>query len=238
MNGFEQIKSFYSWVFNNPDKVRPTHVSLYLFIWNQANRANWAEWIKCPYDLVIRGSCIGNNGTYYRCLDDLQKFGLIEYQPGLNNYKAPLIKLVRLYDIEQLTEQVSVPLSEQVTVQQTEQLTVQLPVHIYKLITNNLKPITDNYTRFEKYVNNLSKSTTSKREKKVFVPPTIEEVKKYFIENGYKEDVGEKVFKYYNEADWVDGHGNKVRNWKQKMQAVWFKEENRIPKPKWNGVLA
>ncbi len=147
INGFEQIKAFYSWVFNNPDKIRPTHISLYLFLINQANRSNWAEWFKCPYDLAMQGACIGNNGTYYKCLDDLQKWGLIEYKKGINNYKAPLINLICLYDNEQLSEQVTVPLSEQVTEQQYVQLTEQLPVHIYKLLTNNIKLITDNLER-------------------------------------------------------------------------------------------
>lgn len=153
MNGFEQIKSFYSWVFNNPDKARPTHVSLYLFLWNQANRANWAEWIKIPYDLAMQGACIGNNGTYYKCLDELQSYGLIEYQRGINLYKAPIVKLIQLYDSEQLPEQVTVPLSEQLTVhltaqqyaQLTAQQSAQLPAHIYKLITDNIKLITDNF---------------------------------------------------------------------------------------------
>ena len=137
INGFEQIKSFYSWVFNNPDKVRPTHISLYLFLWNQGNRANWVEWFKCPYDLAMQGACIGNKGTYYRCLDDLQKYNLIKYKKGLNNYKAPQIHLIKLYDNEPLTEQVTVPLSEHLT----EPLTALLSGNIYKLITNNYKLI-------------------------------------------------------------------------------------------------
>lgn len=139
INGFEQIKAFYSWVFNNPDKVRPTHISLYLFLWNQGNRANWVEWFKCPYDLAMQGACIGNKGTYYKCLDELQSFKLIEYKKGLNNYKAPQIKLVKLYKSEPLNEQVTVPLSEP----QTVPLTELLPVHIYKLITNNKELIID-----------------------------------------------------------------------------------------------
>ena len=77
MNGFEQIKSFYSWVFNNPDKVKPTHISLYLFLLNQNNRSMWVEWFKCPFDLAMQGSCIGSKTTYYRCLKELQSFGLI-----------------------------------------------------------------------------------------------------------------------------------------------------------------
>ena len=143
INGFEQIKAFYSWVFNNPDKVRPTHISLYLFLWNQGNRANWVDWFKCPYDLAMQGACIGNKGTYYRCLDDLQKFGLIKYKKGLNNYKAPQIHLIKLYSIEPLTEQVSVPLSEQLSEHPSEQLSELLSGNIYKLITTNYKRVNE-----------------------------------------------------------------------------------------------
>lgn len=141
MNGFEQLKSFYSWVFNNPDKVRPTHISLYVFLLNQNNRNFWAEWFKCPFDLAMQGACIGNKNTYYKCLDDLQSFKLIEYKKGINNYKAPLIKLLRLYDTEPLTEQVTVPQSAPQLVPQTEPLTGLLNKNIYKLLTINYKLI-------------------------------------------------------------------------------------------------
>lgn len=162
INGFEQIKGFYSWVFNNPDKARPTHISLYLFLLNQNNRANWCEWFKCPYDLAMQGACIGNNGTYYKCLDELKEWGLIDYQKGINNFKAPLVKLFQLCDSEQLSEQVTVPLSEQQTAQQYAQQYAQLPVHIYKLLTNNLKRVTDNYNEFENFVLSLSEKEDDK----------------------------------------------------------------------------
>jgi hypothetical protein len=144
INGFDQIKSFYSWLFNNQDKeVNTSHVSLYLFLVNQNNRSNWVEWFKMPYDLGMAGSCIGSRNTYYKCLSDLQEWGLIEYQKGTNNYKAPIIKLC-LFKNEHLTEQVPIPLSEQVLVPLTEHLTEPLTEHIYKLLTDNLKQITDN----------------------------------------------------------------------------------------------
>ena len=68
-----------------------------------------------------------------------------------------------------------------------------------------------------------------KPKKKVFKPPTVEDVKKYFKENGYTEISGEKAFNFYDTANWHDSRGNKVKNWKQKMQGVWFKDENKIP---------
>ena len=54
------------------------------------------------------------------------------------------------------------------------------------------------------------------------------EIVNYFIENGYKEEVAKRAFHYYNEANWHDASGKKVLNWKQKMQLVWFKPENKI----------
>lgn len=156
MNGFEQIKSFYSWVFNNPDKIRPTHISLYLFLLNQNNRSMWVEWFKCPYDLAMQGACIGNKNTYYKCLDELQLYGLIEYKKGINNYKAPLIKLIKMYDSEPLTEQVSVPQSEQVSVPQSEPLSVLLNKNTYKLITSNYKTINNNENLINEFILNLS----------------------------------------------------------------------------------
>jgi hypothetical protein len=77
----------------------------------------------------------------------------------------------------------------------------------------------------------------SKKESKNFTPPFLPEVKIYFIENGYSEESAIKAFKYYNEANWVDSNGNKVRNWKQKMQGVWFKEENKIKEEKKRGLV-
>lgn len=61
-----------------------------------------------------------------------------------------------------------------------------------------------------------------------FTPPTLEEVKAYFKENGYREDTAERAFKGYDVAGWIDSKGKKILNWKQKMIQVWFKDENKV----------
>ena len=143
INGFTQIKAFYSWTFSNQNKhIKPQHISLYLFLLNQNNRANWIEWFKCPYDLAMTGSCISSKKTYYKCLNDLQEWKLIKYEKGVNNWKAPIIKLEVLKDTS------TVPQSEpQPTQADTPQLTT-LPIHIYKLITDNQKLITTNLSKW------------------------------------------------------------------------------------------
>jgi len=71
-----------------------------------------------------------------------------------------------------------------------------------------------------------------------FTPPQQFEVIGYFIENGYTKELAEKAFKYYETGNWSDGKGNKVKNWKQKMQSVWFKEENKVIKTPTKKVIS
>ena len=65
--------------------------------------------------------------------------------------------------------------------------------------------------------------------KKGFVPPTEKEVVDYFKEKGYKEISGKKAFEYYDAAEWSDSNGKPIKNWKQKMIGIWFKDENKAP---------
>jgi hypothetical protein len=51
----------------------------------------------------------------------------------------------------------------------------------------------------------------------------------YFKEKGYTEESAKKFFEYYQSAGWKDSNGKKVKRWKQKAIAVWFKPENKIP---------
>lgn len=69
---------------------------------------------------------------------------------------------------------------------------------------------------------------SKRKEKKVYIPPTIEEVNKFFTDNGYSEQSAKKAFEYYQEGNWHDSEGKQVKAWKQKMRGVWFKDENKI----------
>jgi hypothetical protein len=79
-------------------------------------------------------------------------------------------------------------------------------------------------------VNDTVNVNENKKRVKAFSPPTLLEVQNYFFENGYTKESGLKAFNYYNTAQWKDSTGKQVKNWKQKMIAVWFKDENKIIK--------
>ena len=67
-----------------------------------------------------------------------------------------------------------------------------------------------------------------------FKAPTVEEAIAYFMEKGYTEDSARRFFDYYDCSGWKDSNGKSVKNWKQKANAVWFKDDNKISKPIYN----
>jgi len=148
INGFELIKGFYSLVFEGAYPFKPQHVSLYVFLLNQNNRLNWIEWFKCPLDIGMHGSCMSSKRMYYKCLNDLNDWGLIDYQPGQNAWKAPRIRLkVEVSNSTSIIPQ-GTPLGEpvQTPVQEPLPIPVGEPVGapIYKPITPNPKLETKN----------------------------------------------------------------------------------------------
>lgn len=77
----------------------------------------------------------------------------------------------------------------------------------------------------------VKESKGNKRKEKkntVFVPPTENQVREYFKENGYSEASALTAFKYYSTANWHDRDNKPVKNWKQKMISVWFTDKNKI----------
>lgn len=241
INGFKQISAFYSWVFEHQDKVRPHHVSLYVFLWNQNNRANWVEYFKCPFDLAITGACIGNRNTYYKTLNELQQWGLIEYQKGINEYKAPIIKLVQLYENDTPTD----TSTDTPTVTPIDTSIDTSAVHIYNYITNNLKLVIKEWEKIKNFIEELKGGKKADKSATRFQVPTIEEI---FIEcqeqglstydfNGTRKSIAqttaEAFFNYYESNGWKVG-SNKMKKWKYALKN-WINREEKYNKQKGGG---
>jgi hypothetical protein len=84
--------------------------------------------------------------------------------------------------------------------------------------------VIENVTSYEPICNSSKVNKNKVNKNKVNI---LEDIKSYFLENGYSEIAAKKFFDYYSVANWKDSKGNEVKNWKQKAQAVWFKPENK-----------
>lgn len=98
-----------------------------------------------------------------------------------------------------------------------------------KYVIDNIKPIIDDINPLNSGNKPQRKGKERKlKERIVFTPPLIDDVINFFIEKGYSPEIAKKAFEYYDTANWKDSKGNQVRNWKQKMIAVWLKDENKV----------
>jgi len=80
--------------------------------------------------------------------------------------------------------------------------------------------------KYNNKYNNIISSENLKN-KKAFIPPTLEEIKDYCIENNFQTTY-EVFYKYYN-PDWTDSQEKPVKNWKKKLQ-VWASNERNYKK--------
>ncbi|MEQ9008104.1 MAG: hypothetical protein RLP12_09490, partial [Ekhidna sp.] len=73
---------------------------------------------------------------------------------------------------------------------------------------------------------NDSKEEERKGEK--LIPPSLEKVIDYFLENGYERSAAIKFFEAYNWAEKKDTKGNVIKDWKKKAQKIWFTDDHKI----------
>jgi len=80
-----------------------------------------------------------------------------------------------------------------------------------------------------KQINNLTKETDREnaKPKKVFTPPTLEEVKEYLKSKNSPIDP-ERFINYYEATDWMRGN-SKIKNWKACVKTWESKEHNSKP---------
>ena len=68
----------------------------------------------------------------------------------------------------------------------------------------------------EEKVDSTKKSKSKKETKKSFIPPSLDDVKRYITEKNLSVDA-KAFYDYFDVGGWVDSKGNKVKNWKQKL---------------------
>jgi len=82
-------------------------------------------------------------------------------------------------------------------------------------------------TETNENVNENVNENANAKKKERFVAPSLADVEQFFTENNFKIETARNAFAYYNEANWKDSRGTAIKNWKQKMRGVWFKDENK-----------
>ncbi len=78
--------------------LNPTHVSLYVALFQFWNCNRFKNPISISRDEVMRISKISSKGTYHKCLKNLHALGYINYEPSYNPFKGSIVYLLNFSD--------------------------------------------------------------------------------------------------------------------------------------------
>jgi len=157
MTQYDLSRSFWDFAFENPEKVKPTHIAMYFFAIEHCNRLGWKTKFGLPTSMVIDAVGLKSYNTYKKHFDELVEWGFFKvYEYSKNQYSSNIIALSLAISknnkaLDKATSLRSIKKSES-TGESTVQSTGESTGSIDKPITNNLSVVatppkqTDNFS--------------------------------------------------------------------------------------------
>ena len=228
--------------------LNPTHVSLYIALFQFWNCNRFKNPISISRDEVMRISKISSKATYHKCLKNLHSLGYINYQPSYNPFRGSHVILFNFSeDLKPLPKSERKPKNEPLFEQVNEQAlnksctssgtgTEQAVVPSINYINNtnisndkNISNLEEQAKNFEEINNSsirivtsseveMSKEEKSSAKKEEKLQPSIDEVKTYFLENNFPEQEAQKFYNYFSSVGWLVGGKTPMINWQAAAQ--------------------
>ncbi len=190
------------------DRLNPTHISLYMALFQEWNSSRFADEFYINRRDLMRCAKIGSKSTYHRCVTDLDSWLYLCYFPSNNPYKGSKIKMSIIgtsdepdmgrYNptLEQLAEQYY-PIREPVVGQyhpiNGQAVDQHRPIGGQALVSNT---------------NNIKQENNTKQ------PKGWQAVIDFFIEKGFNADEGKKFYEHYEARNWQTSDGKAIRDWR------------------------
>lgn len=166
-------------------KLNPTHISLYMALFQFWNISHFSHIIFINREEVMKMSKIGSRTTYQRCLKQLHKNKYLEYFPSNNPFKNSQVKLTIFGPGSgQSSEH-----SDEHSYEQTDGTVVDIA-----LVSNK---------------NNNKQSKTS-----INQPKAKQEVIDFFNDQNWSEKEAVKFYNHYSAVGWKIGGRVKIQDWK------------------------
>jgi hypothetical protein len=78
MDIYKLYRNFWDFAFDNPEKIKPTHIAIYSFAIEHCNRLGWKQKFGLPSSMVIEAIGIKSYSVYKKCFDELVNYGFFE----------------------------------------------------------------------------------------------------------------------------------------------------------------
>jgi len=242
MNYIKHLSGFFNKV-SADDRLNPTHVSLYVSLFQFWNACRFHNPISISRNEVMKVSKICSKATYHKCIRELNDFGYLSYQPSYNPFKG---SLVYLFDFQTSSVQVknksrgkTETSSEQALVPYTNNSNNNKQQTIVNEHTKNNSDETIKNSKANSEHTGSKKEKSSAKKEKVSsegqARPLFEEVQNYFIEKKYPPLEAEKFYYHYESNGWLVGK-TPMQNWQAAAESWMTKTElfswnKKLPAP-------
>jgi len=229
MNYIKHLTGFFERV--TQDKtLNPTHVSLYIALFQFWNCNRFKNPISISRDEVMRISKISSKATYHKCLKHLHTLGYIKYEPSYNPFRGSHVIMFNFAaDLkpQPKTSSKNEPSFESVSEQVVNKQDTgnEQAIASYINNTNNLKLVNnlnlEEREQIENNENNASLRFTKeasqekkwREKKKGFTEPGLADIRTFFQENNYPEIEAQKFYNYFSSIGWLVGGKTQMINW-------------------------
>jgi hypothetical protein len=225
MNYILQLSGFFQKVAAD-NRLNPTHVSLYMAIFQFWNSERFQNPVSISRQELMRISKISAKATYHKCIKDLHNFGYIQYLPSYNPFKGSLVYLFDLQssaklvvapdrtNIETSIEQALAPYINKENILnlniENEDTRTQNDI-VLKVSKKGAKVVEINGEKVQP--ENLPKKRTPTIHPTNAFPPTLEEISKYFLEQNSSEVEAQKFFNHFKSNGWKVGGKAPMKDW-------------------------
>jgi hypothetical protein len=193
-------------IMSDDARLNTTHVSLYLALFLMWNHNRFRNPISINRTELMKISKIGSQGTYHKCMTDLHKWSYIKYEPSHNPFKGSLIHMFNFCTS-----------AEQVVKQPVEQLVEQVSDTYINSINKKKQIKQTNKGKGELHSPEKTKNSRAipspSKTRQRFVPPSLDEVKSFFLENKSDYIEAEKFFNHFESNGWLVGGRTKMKDW-------------------------
>lgn len=176
--------------FNNDDRIKQGHITLYLAFFQKWNRKFFSKLITVNRQFIMEKAKIKSKTTYHSCVRDLHNWNYLTYYPSYSPSRGSKIKMT-----------VYRPNFDTSSGTSSDTSSVQKLASSVPEPSQNMVPSYKHKTK-----ENLNKLAKPKNEFEVLI---------FFKENNWPAIEGKKYYAYYNTKDWKLSRGLAIKNWKE-----------------------
>lgn len=238
MNYIKHLNGFFDLIIQDHN-LNPTHISLYIALFQFWNINRFVNPISITRDEVMRISKISSKATYHKCLRDLNDKAYLQYKPSFNPYKGSMVVLFDLSKCLEPDQKTDSTTEKKLLVygQAMHQQPTSTGTSIEQALVSSINNTNiANLTNFSKVSNlgertpknkneiSLIKNQSSEKEKKLgekkkmVSRPTHEEVQAFFQEQYFPELEAHKFYHYFSSIGWLVGGKTPMVDWKAAAQ--------------------